>query len=125
MIGTAPALEAIEYKNIVFDGVLDAPSEYRGPPGAAIDYAWDKISLNNSHKSKHISWFRSQDMLTCRCCYSITSPYLRGRREKSRSKRSAEHCALPRRGRGRLSRWHRDRTPAPLPSRSLNMYTMD
>lgn len=52
MINTAPALEAIEYKNIVFDGVLDAPSEYRGPPGAAIDYAWDKISLNNSHKSE-------------------------------------------------------------------------
>ncbi|EPT00324.1 hypothetical protein FOMPIDRAFT_1030579 [Fomitopsis schrenkii] len=50
MADTAPALEAVEYKTIVFDGVLDAPSEYRGPPGAAIDYAWDKISLNNSHK---------------------------------------------------------------------------
>jgi len=50
--GTAPALEAVEYKNVVYDGVLDWPSEYRGPPSDAIDSAWDKISLNNSHKSK-------------------------------------------------------------------------
>ncbi|KZT69700.1 hypothetical protein DAEQUDRAFT_785292 [Daedalea quercina L-15889] len=46
----SPALEVVEYKTVVFDGVLDWPSEYRGPPSEAIDYAWDKISLNNSHK---------------------------------------------------------------------------
>ncbi|KAH9834199.1 uncharacterized protein C8Q71DRAFT_725378 [Rhodofomes roseus] len=46
----SPALEAVEYENVVFEGVLDQPSEYRGPPSEAIDYAWDKISLNNSHK---------------------------------------------------------------------------
>lgn len=56
MIEIATALEAIEYKNIVFDGVLDAPSEYRGPPSVAVDYAWDKISLNSSVKSE---WFSS------------------------------------------------------------------
>ncbi|KAH9834222.1 uncharacterized protein C8Q71DRAFT_166840 [Rhodofomes roseus] len=44
----SPALEAVEYKDIVFDGVLDSPSEYRGPPSTAIDNAWNRIQLNTS-----------------------------------------------------------------------------
>ncbi|KAH9917538.1 uncharacterized protein B0H18DRAFT_1034076 [Fomitopsis serialis] len=47
---SSPALEAVGYANVVFDGVLDWPSKYRGPPSDAIDDAWDRISLNNSHK---------------------------------------------------------------------------
>ena len=40
----APALEAIEYENIVFNGTLDYPSPYRGQPNDDIDAAWNRIA---------------------------------------------------------------------------------
>lgn len=44
----APAYEAVEYKTVRFNGTLDFPSPYSGPPSPAVDAAWDRITTNNS-----------------------------------------------------------------------------
>ncbi|KAI0927033.1 hypothetical protein AcV5_007676 [Taiwanofungus camphoratus] len=44
----SPAYEAVEYKTVRFNGTLDFPSPYSGPPSPAVDAAWDRITTNNS-----------------------------------------------------------------------------
>ena len=41
LIIIAPALEAIEYQDIYFNGTLHYPSPYRGSPNDELDALWD------------------------------------------------------------------------------------
>jgi len=40
----SPAIEAVEYRDVIFNGSLRHPSEFRGAPSPAVDAAWDRIS---------------------------------------------------------------------------------
>ncbi|KAJ3509494.1 hypothetical protein NLJ89_g5193 [Agrocybe chaxingu] len=44
----SPAHEAVHYETVRFNGSLDFPSPYAGPPSPAIDAAWDRITTNNA-----------------------------------------------------------------------------
>jgi hypothetical protein len=41
----APALEALEYRQVMFRGEFLAPSVWRGTPNKDLDEAWDNITL--------------------------------------------------------------------------------
>ncbi|KAH9828729.1 uncharacterized protein C8Q71DRAFT_792669 [Rhodofomes roseus] len=40
----SPAIQAVEYNDVVFNGSLRHPSEFRGSPTPELDAAWDRIS---------------------------------------------------------------------------------
>ncbi|KAF9005459.1 hypothetical protein BDQ17DRAFT_1540840 [Cyathus striatus] len=42
----SPALEAVEYEVVAFNGSFMYPSEYRGPPNPGVDAAWNRITKN-------------------------------------------------------------------------------
>lgn len=39
----APALEAVRYERIAFNGDLKEPNRYRGPPSPELDEAWHQL----------------------------------------------------------------------------------
>lgn len=44
---TAPAIDAVEYHNVRFNGTLTWPSEFRGTPSPELDAAWKRIAANS------------------------------------------------------------------------------
>jgi len=44
----SPVHDIVEYSSVRFNGSLNFPSPYRGPPTPEVDVAWDRITTNNS-----------------------------------------------------------------------------
>lgn len=49
--GPAPAVEAVEYLDVRFNGTLHKPSVSKGEPSPELDAAWNSIIFNSSVNS--------------------------------------------------------------------------
>ncbi|KAF9817925.1 hypothetical protein IEO21_03119 [Rhodonia placenta] len=58
----SPAIDAVEYHNVRFNGTLTWPSEFRGTPSPELDAAWKRIAANSEA-------FPRQNMLRKRTYY--------------------------------------------------------
>lgn len=47
-VTVAPARQAVKYDRITFDGNLDKPSPFRGPPSDQLDAAWSELMKHSS-----------------------------------------------------------------------------
>jgi hypothetical protein len=42
---SAPAIEAVQYETVTFQGRFNSSSNFRGPPSKDIDAAWDSVTM--------------------------------------------------------------------------------